>query len=511
VFHGVRIGTEIVTLARTGDGWLISATGHQGPPFDVQTNKFELTYADDWQPRRLEIQALLRGQPVTMTTTIEETKATNQVTSAARTTSYTQNVSPKTILLPNSFYASYEALAARLSAIAAGDRLPLYVTPDGEILATVAKITPRVITSPSSRATYRQFDLTFSSGDASLQIWVDDQNRLARATLPGSDLTVAREDLASVMTREELVRNSGDATAFIPLAGFSVAASVTSPSTASTRRPAVVLVSGFGPQDRDQVTSNVPVFGLLAGWLADDGYIVVRYDNRGVGQSGGRPENATLNEYAEDLNGVVDWLRRRKDVDGDRIAAIGYGDGGAVAMLAAAKQNRIRALGLVAVPGVAGREYVVEQQARALAALQLSEADKQAKIAMQQTIMNAAISGTGWDNVPADLRRGADQPIYKSWLLFDPAAVIPRIDQPILILQGDADVEVPRAHADRLATLARARTKRRPEDTRESILPGVTHPLTHVSTGPIVGVPSLAPDVHTALTGWLQDVFRPSK
>src|SRR5262249_43402758 len=147
-------GTEIVTVARSGDGWLISATGHQGPPFDVQTNKFELTYADDWQPRHLEIQALLRGQPVSMTTTIAETTATNQVTSAARTTSFKQNVSAKTVLLPNSFYASYEALAARLSTMAAGDRLPLYVTPDGEIVATVAKVTPRLITTPSSRATY---------------------------------------------------------------------------------------------------------------------------------------------------------------------------------------------------------------------------------------------------------------------------------------------------------------------------------------------------------------------
>ena len=479
MLRGARIGTEIVSVSRSGDGWLITANGRQNAPVNMQTNKFELTYADDWQPRKLEVQAVLRGQSVSMTTTFDGTSASNLVTNPAKSGIFKQNVSPKTVVLPNGFYAAYEALAARLSAMTLGDKVPLYVAPDGELIATISRITPRTITTPGARFTYRQFDLNLAS-DATpwLEVWVDEQNRLARVALPASDLTVAREDLASVMAREELVRNAGDTNAFIPLDGFSLAATVTAPQAAATKLPAVVLVPGFGPEDRDEVTGNVPVFGLLAGHLADAGYLVVRYDRRGIGQSGGRAENATLTEYADDLNGVVDWLRRRKDVDANRIGVIGYDEGGAVAMLTAAKQSRIRALGLIAVPGVSGRDYVVEQQARALASIDASAADKQAKVQLQQTIMNAAISGVGWDNVPAELRRGADQPIYRSWLLFDPAAVIPKVEQPMLILQGDADVEVPRTHADKLASLANARPRRRPEDTRLSILPGVTHPLT---------------------------------
>jgi pimeloyl-ACP methyl ester carboxylesterase len=433
IIHGNRLGSEIVSLTHDTDGWRISSTGHQSPPLDVQTNRFVVTYADDWQPRRLDLEAIVRGQPISMITTIAGTMATNQVTGPARTATSTHKVSARTVILPNSFYGGYEALAARLSTMAEGDQVPIYVAPDGEIPAVVAKVTPRIITTLHGRSTYREFDLTISGGTAApIQVWVDDQNRLARLTLTGSDLTVARDDLATVMAREEVVRNAGDANAFIPLTDFSVAASITSPSTATAKRPVVVLVPGFGPQDREMVVSDVPVFGLLAGWLADEGYLVVRYDPRGIGQSGGRPESAALAQYADDLGGVIDWLRRRKDVDSDRIAVIGFGDGsGAIAMLAASKSNRIRALGLVAVPGVTGRDFVVEQQARALAALQLSDADRQAKIALQQKIMNAAISGNGWDDVPAALRRGADQPIYKSWLLFDPATVVPKIEQPI--------------------------------------------------------------------------------
>ncbi len=512
ILRGSRIGTEVMTVAKSGDDWLITANGRQNAPVNIQTNKFELSYTDDWQPRKLEVQAVLRGQPVSMTTTFDGTSASNMVTNPTKSGVFKQSVSPRAVVLPNGFYAAYEALAARLSAMTVGDTVPLYVAPDGEVTATVSKITPRTITSPGERVTYRQFDLKLAN-DVSpwIEVWVDGRNRLARVSLPASDVLVAREDLASVMAREELVRNAGDATVFVPLEGFSLAATVTSPQQTGTKLPAVVLVPGFGPEDRDEVVGNVPVFGLLAGHLADAGYLVVRYDRRGVGQSGGRPENAALTEYADDLNRVVDWLRRRKDVDANRIAVVGYDEGGAVAMLTAAKQDRIRALGLIAVPGVSGRDYVVEQQTRALAAVQGSDADKQAKIKLQQTIMDAAISGVGWDNVPAALRRGADQPIYRSWLLFDPAAVIPKIEQPMLILQGDQDVEVPRAHADKLASLARARAKRRPEDTKLSILPGVTHPLTAGSTTPSIGLAMLAPDVKTTLTSWLQDVLRPSK
>ncbi len=349
--------------------------------------------------------------------------------------------------------------------------------------ATVSTMTRRQIATPKAHLEFREFDLTLSTGAAQpIQVWVDDRNPPPRSeiVLPAAAITVAREDLASVMAREELVRNAGDSSTFVPMAGFTAGATITTPTSTTGRGPAVILVPGIGPQDRDEAIAGVPVFGLMAGALAEAGNLVVRYDRRGVGQTGGRPENATLEDYRDDLLQVLDWVRQRKDVETDRIAVIGYGDGGAVAMLAAAKDDRIKGLGLIAVPGSTGREYVLDQQSRALAAMHLSDADQAAKIALEHRLIDATLSGTGWETLPPDLGHGADQPIFKSWLLFSPSMTLQKVKQPVLILQGLADDDVPRANADRLATVARAR-KRPPDATRVALLSGVTHSLTTAS------------------------------
>src|SRR6185437_14632086 len=126
---------------------------------------------------------------------------------------------------------------------------------------------------------------------------------------------------------------------------------------------AVVLVGGSGPTDRDEMAFGIPVLGQVANAIADAGFIVVRYDKRGVGQSGGRLEAATLADYADDLRAAVKFLADRKDVDPKRIAVIGHSEGGDVALLAAAKDKKIAAIVLIGTNGVTGAELVLEQQA----------------------------------------------------------------------------------------------------------------------------------------------------
>lgn len=112
--------------------------------------------------------------------------------------------------------------------------------------------------------------------------------------------------------------------------------------------------------------SGIPIFGQLSGQLAKAGFFVVRYDKRGVGQSGGRPESATLASYAEDAISIVNWLRKRKDIDPKRIALVGHSEGGAVALLAGdIAGDKVTALGLIAAPGMTGREIVLAQQKHA--------------------------------------------------------------------------------------------------------------------------------------------------
>src|SRR5262249_57493289 len=106
-------------------------------------------------------------------------------------------------------------------------------------------------------------------------------------------------------------------------------------------RAAVILVAGSGSVDRDEVVAGVPIFSQIAEGLADQGFIVLRYDKRGVGQSGGRSERVTIQDYADDLITTVRWLVKRQDIDPKQIAVAGHSAGGAIAMLAAEREDKI--------------------------------------------------------------------------------------------------------------------------------------------------------------------------
>ena len=515
LFQGQRIGGETVEVKQTAAGWIISSTGQIAPPLDLTTTRFEATYAADWQPLKLSVEGTFRGQLITLSTVFASTSATSDVFTGGQRASVTHTVSPRTIVLPNNFFAAYEALAAQLGSSAVGAKFPVYVAPQREVAVTVDAVRQRRIVTADGPIDLQQFDLTFENPSAPLkaEMWVDGRKRLARLLLPAAGVTVIRDDLSAVLSREERVTHPGDEDVFIPASGFNLGATISRPKEPGVRLPAVVLVAGTGRQDRDEVVFGIPILGQLAGTLADAGFLVVRYDKRGVGLSGGRVESATLEDYAGDVISVVNWLRNRKDVDQDRIAVVGHSEGGAVAMLAADRQSRIKAIGLVATPGLTGKEVTLEQQQHALARSPESEDDKKAKVALELRIIDAALTGQGWEGIPPALRQQAETAWFKSWLQFDPAAVMKKIDQPVLIVQGALDTQVPPAHADRLESLARGRKARAAAETRKVIVPGVNHLLVPAKTGEADEYPSLptkavSPEIGQAITDWLRNVLK---
>jgi len=517
MLRGVPIGTEIVTVSRTASGWIISSSGRQGPPIDLTTTKFEMTYTPDWQPVQLTVDGILGGKTLKILTSFGLTTAITEMTQGDKNGTATQVVSARTIVLPNNFYAGYEALAARLGKVTTGARLPAYVVPQAEAAVTVDRVTSRQLVGPGLSEEFRQFDLTFNtaSGKLPVEIWIDSRDRMARLVIPATGTVVIRDDIASVMAREQIGHRADDEQVYIPSERFNLAGTVTKPAAdpaSPPQRPAVVLVPGSGATDREHMVAGVPMYADIAGALADAGFVVVRYDRRGVGQSGGRIENSTLAELADDAIRAVEWLRRRKDVDGDRVAVVSHGEGGAVALLAAAREKRIAAVGLLAAPGLTGRETVLEQQRSALSLVPGSDADRQEKIALQSKILDAVITGLGWETVPPSMRRSADTPLFRSWLIFDPAVVIAKIDRPVLILQGSLDTEIPVAHADRLEELAKRRPKSSSGDARKVILPGLNHLLAAARTGTVDEYPGLQPktvsaSATAALATWLRDAL----
>ena len=279
-------------------------------------------------------------------------------------------------------------------------------------------------------------------------------------------------------------RNPTDSDVTIPANGFSIAGTLTKPPVAGRLKlPTVVLVAGSGPVDRDSTVAGIPILSQLAGALAEQGYLVLRYDKRAVGQSGGRSESVTQADYAEDLVGIVKWLAKRDDVDPRRIAVAGHSEGGTIAMLAADREKKISALVLIATSGTTGADLMLEQQRRELDRMKVPEAEQAQKIALQKQIQAAVVSGNGWDGIPEEVRKQADTPWFRSLLLSDPAAVMREIKQPILIIQGDLDAQVPPHHAEKLAELARARKKAGPVEVVH--LAGVNHLLVPATTGEI--------------------------
>lgn len=514
--RGQRVGQENVTVTRSADGWLISATGSQAAPANLTIDKFEARYTADWQPRSLAIEATA-GTLMSMTSTFSGTSVTNDLMQGGQKSVTTQTVSPRTVILPNNFFGAYEALAAQLHTSAIGATFPVYVAPQAEITGTVMSITTQRVQTPDRTIALRHFGLSMKNpgGIVGVDVSIDGDGRLARVAVPAAAIVVLRSDLSNVMTRDASYQNDKDQAVFIPALGFALAATTTTPPnvTANQKLPAIVLIGGSGPTDRDETAFGIPIFGQLSGALANAGFLVVRYDKRGVGQSGGRPESATIHDYAEDAVAIVNWLRKQKQVDQKQIALVGHSEGGAVALIAGdLAGDKVAALGLIAAPGMTGREIVLAQQQHTLASATNPADEKLAMVQLQNRILDAVTTGNGWDTIPMAARRAADTPWFKSFIEFDPAVAMKKADQPVMIVQGARDVQMPPVNADRLETLARARKGKAAPLTKKVILPGINHLLVPATTGEVAEYPSLAgstisPDVAASLAEWLRAVM----
>ncbi len=514
--RGTDVGREQVNLARSGSEWIITSTGRLG---DFTLNRFELKYAADWQPIELHIEGTQAGKPgqkdgqkkLQLSTSFALTTAINEITQNGVTNSKTDQISARTVVLPTNVFAGYEALAARLANASLGTELQTYVAANAEVKVSVKAISDEAVTTPAGIVKTRKYELVVHNvgAAASMTVAVDDRARLARIEMPSAHLSVVRNDLAGVSARTLTAKNPTDSDVSIPANGFSIAGTMTRPPILGRlRHPTVVLVTGSGPVDRDGTVAGIPILSQLAGALAQDGFLVLRYDKRAVGQSGGRSETVTQRDYADDLIAIVKWLAKRDDVDPRRIAVVGHSEGGTIAMLAAEREKKIGSLVLMATSGSTGADLILEQQLRELDRLKLPEAEKAQKVTLQKQIQAAVVDGTGWESLPEDVRKQADTPWFRSLLLSNPAAVIPKLKQPILVIQGDLDAQIQPHHAEKLGDLARAR-KKGAGPVEVVHLAGVNHLLVPATTGAVQEYPQLkqktiSPDVASTIAAWLK-------
>lgn len=499
-FRGQPVGREEVMVLKVQEGWVVRGTSRLGQPIDITSRVAEVHYDAEWRPRSMHIDSIVRGQDVSLKTTFANGRASNVIEVQGKPQSKEDPVAADTVVLPNAFLGSYAALGRRLQGKTAGAELRGYIAPQAEVPIRVVSVLPERIETPKAVINVTRYGVIIANpppgGDLPMNLWVDQNGDLIRMQLPSQSIELAREDIASAASRTTAFSLPGDESVTIPAFGFNLAGTITRPKTAEPA-PALILIGGSGPTDRDETVAGIPVFGQVARDLVNAGFAVVRYDKRGVGQSGGRAESATIADYAEDARWVLNWLEKQKGIDKERIGLVGHSEGALAAMLLAGRERgKVKAIALLAGPSTNGAAVVLEQQKLILSKMPIEDAERAEKVALQEKINNAVIKGTGWNDIPEAARRVADTPWFYSFLTFDPRKAMNETRQPVLIVQGELDTQVQPYHADQLAEFARARrTKAAVEVTK---VPGVNHLLIPAKTGDVSEYASLGQDAHVS-------------
>jgi uncharacterized protein len=510
--QGTPIGREDVTTQDDGNGLVITAQARRSPPAVAASGTLEIRYRADGSPVSAVLESTNDGQPLSLRTTFADGNAISEGSQGSVPITKTDKVTPGALVLPSGYFGPHVALARRLASLDQGAELRAYIPPFAEVGIQIAAVNRQRIQTGSSFLEVRTYDLRFANpnGILSMTLAVDTAGDLVSVRIPMQQLDIVRDDVSSATTRTQTHSNPGDEPVTIPASGFNLGATLTRPANATGKLPAVVLVPGSGIGDRDGVVAGVPMIGQLAGAIADAGVIAVRFDKRGYGQSGGRAESATLNDFAEDAIAVMKWLAARRDVDAKRIAVAGHSEGAWVALLAAAREKRFAAVAAIAAPSGTGAELILEQQRHALDRMNATGADRQAKIDLQTKINTAVITGRGWEALPPDVKRQADTPWFQSLLMFDPAKVIRNVRQPVLFVHGELDKQIAVSHAGRISDLAQKQSKSKSVEV--VTVRGVNHLLVPAITGEVDEYATLpdrnvSKDVTAAITGWLTKTF----
>ena len=233
--------------------------------------------------------------------------------------------------------------------------------------------------------------------------------------------------------------------------GYALAGTLTLPSVDASSCPAVLLITGSSPQERDHMQDRHKPMSLyrpfrqIADAISMEGIAVLRMDDQGTGCSGGNAlENVTIQERADDSRAGVAYLKNRKEIDGEWIALLGLSEGANIAPLIAASDPSIRAVVMMAATATNGYKIIEYQQRRKIdERSDLSETEKEQEFAKSMRGLRRALA------------RGEGGLWFRSFIEYMPLPTAEHVSCPALILHGDKDAQVPVDHADLLAKTMR--------------------------------------------------------
>ncbi len=258
---------------------------------------------------------------------------------------------------------------------------------------------------------------------------------------------------------KEVTFENGDAK--IKLVG-----TLTSPK--SGKAPAVILINGSGPQDRDETIVGHKPFAVIADHLSRNGIVVLRYDERGVGDSSGQFQGATSADLATDVEAAIDFLKSQREVNASKIILCGHSEGGLLAPMIAARRDDVAGIVLLAPPGVNGMKIVLNQSrliAEASGEADKEELEKQEKILdiafgllklpasdsddFYESFKAKAVEVMGEDSKEFELNpeiemavRQLDTPWFRYFATYEPVPALETTRCPVLVLIGEKDLQV---------------------------------------------------------------------
>lgn len=268
--------------------------------------------------------------------------------------------------------------------------------------------------------------------------------------------------------------------------------------------PAVILITGSGPQDRNEETAGHRPFLVLSDHLARRGIAVLRIDDRGVGKSTGKFEAATSQDFAADIEAALVLLKSRSDIDPKRIGLVGHSEGALVAGIVAARNPAVAFIVSISGPALPGDRIVYAQTERlaraegvpdSVIAANVDLSRKLFEVAKSQpdsakaakelrAVLIATIPEAAAEEARATLDAQISQllsPWFRFFLRYDPAADLGKLAVPYLAVYGEKDLQVPpdinRAPLE-TALAAAGNTRYTVE-----VLPGLNHLMQTAATG----------------------------
>ncbi|MDY0201631.1 MAG: alpha/beta hydrolase [Bacteroidales bacterium] len=292
-------------------------------------------------------------------------------------------------------------------------------------------------------------------------------------------------------------------------ANISLAGTLTLPKKEG-KYPVVILITGSGPQDRNEELLGHKPFLVISDYLTRNGIGVLRYDDRGVGESTGDFSTATSADFATDVESAIAYLKTRKEVNKKKIGLIGHSEGGIIAPMVASKSKDVSFIVLLAGTGIRGDKLLLLQQELIARASNVSESDIKKAKNLNTELFKMVIESNDGSSLKADLTSlinkmlnndtnaeiadAMAQEEYVSrqinqltspWMLFfirfDPATTLEKVKCPVLAVNGEKDLQVP--PTENLTAIKNALNKGGNKNVTTIEFPNLNHLFQECETG----------------------------